>query len=174
MVPNPSSSSSHPTMTWRLALALFLVVATALPLGEGASSCTGPAIELNVGVGCDFSGFFTEALGLHSALRTSGFCVRTPLLSRCEPAMRSALTAGERRIAQNAAQFPNAKRDADVEVRWHLGETWDCPWSPGEVKAAEGKGTVAVLRSMTEKVRLHPIVIKCCKVVHETWWGCTS
>lgn len=162
-----SSSSSRP-MRRRLALGLLLV-ATMLPLGTSVGTCAGPAIELNVGVGCDFSGFFTEALGIHSALRASGVCVRTPLLSRCEPEMRRALTAEERAVAHDAGHFANDKKDPDVEVRWHLGETWACPWTPQDVKAAEGRGTVAVLRSMTEKVRLSPAVIRCCEVAHETW-----
>jgi hypothetical protein len=43
------------------------------------------------------------------------------------------------------------------------------PWAASEVAAAEGAGTVAVLRSMTEKVRLSPVLLHCCAVVHETW-----
>ena len=50
-----------------------------------------------------------------------------------------------------------------------MGESWACPWSQEDIKAAQRRGTVAVLRSMTEKVRLHNVLIQCCGAVHETW-----
>ena len=87
----------------------------------------------------------------------------------CEQEMRAGLSQSERAVASKAAAFPNAQLHPDVEVRWHLGETWGCPWQPHEVHGAEGVGTVAVLRSMTEKDRLSPVLLACCGVVHETW-----
>lgn len=156
-----------PRAPW-LAAAIVLVVALRADASD-QGGCLGPSIELSVGVGCDFSGFFAEALGLHSALRANSVCVRTPLLQRCEPELGGAMTAGEREMARSAGQFTNLRSDPDVEVRWHLGETWDCPWTEGAVAAAEARGTVAVLRSMTEKTSLSSVLLACCRVAHETW-----
>jgi len=97
---SPMTSTSRPLLLchWLVVVLLVLPLLVAgdvlnnnraLGTAEGLTDvdddgppCVGPAIELTVGVGCDFSGFFTEALGLHSALTAARFCVRTPMLSR--------------------------------------------------------------------------------------------
>jgi hypothetical protein len=72
---------SPPWSSVRLAFALLLVT------GGGArarfeltdtDSCMSPSIQLTVGVGCDFSGFFTEALagGLSSTTIRAQYGVR--------------------------------------------------------------------------------------------------
>ena len=138
--------------------------------GPTDGSCHGPHIELNVGVGCDFSGFFTEALGLHVALADAGTCVRTPTLSRCEPVLRGLLNPHEREAASSAGRFQDEDRKyPDVDVRWHNGEDAPCPWEKDSVRTAETHGTLAVLRSMTEKVVLSDTLRRCCALVHETW-----
>ena len=138
--------------------------------GPTDGTCHGPHIELNVGVGCDFSGFFTEALGLHVALADAGTCVRTPTLSRCEPVLRGLLNPHEREAASSAGRFQNEDRKyPDVDVRWHNGEDAPCPWEKDSVRTAETHGTLAVLRSMTEKVVLSDTLRRCCALVHETW-----
>ena len=57
----------------------------------------------------------------------------------------------------------------DVDVRWHNGEDAPCPWERDSVREAEARGTLAVLRSMTEKVVLSDTLRRCCALVHETW-----
>lgn len=142
---------------------------TPLDAPTDGRACHGPHIELGVGVGCDFSGFFTEALGLHVALAARGTCVRTPTLSRCEPALRGLLTPHEREAASTAGRFQDDASQPDVDVRWHNGEDAPCPWERDSVREAEARGTLAVLRSMTEKVVLSDTLRRCCALVHETW-----
>ena len=142
---------------------------TSLDAPTDGRACHGPHIELGVGVGCDFSGFFTEALGLHVALAARGTCVRTPTLSRCEPALRGLLTPHEREAASTAGRFQDDASQPDVDVRWHNGEDAPCPWERDSVREAEARGTLAVLRSMTEKVVLSDTLRRCCALVHETW-----
>ena len=150
----------------RAALRATLVAALVV-LASG--SCSEPAVELFVGVGCDPSGFYVEALGLHAALRAAGVCVRTPLLSRCEPDMRASLTAAESAMSRDAGAFQDGRATPQVDVRWHNGETAACPWTPAAVRAAEKAGTVAILRSMTEKTKLSKVLLECCALAHETW-----
>ena len=155
--------------------ALALALALALRVASAARACDPPSIELNVGVGCDPSGFFNEALGLHAALRRANVCVRTPLLARCEPAMRASLTPDEAAMSRDAGRFQDDPADAlsarapDVDVRWHTGADAPCPWTAADARAAERSGTVAVLRSMTEKTTLTDAQLRCCALAHETW-----
>ena len=163
----PRVEKSPDDMSVAMAALRATLVAAFVAFASG--SCLEPAVELFVGVGCDPSGFYVEALGLHAALRAAGVCVRTPLLSRCEPDMRASLTAAESAMSRDAGAFQDGRATPQVEVRWHNGETAACPWTPAAVRAAERAGTVAILRSMAEKTKLSKVLLECCALVHETW-----
>ncbi|EEH58629.1 uncharacterized protein MICPUCDRAFT_56645 [Micromonas pusilla CCMP1545] len=153
-----------------LLLALLLATAGAVVAEEAAPPrCRGPGVELAVGVGCDVSGFFAEALGLHAALASANRCVRTPTLSACAEKMKRVLTPTELAIARTAGAFQDGRDAADVVVRWHLGEDWECPWNATSVRDARDAGTVAVLRSMTEKTILSATQLACAATASEVW-----
>ena len=84
--------------------------------------------------------------------------------------LRGLLNPHEREAASSAGRFQNEDRKyPDVDVRWHNGEDAPCPWEKDSVRTAETHGTLAVLRSMTEKVVLSDTLRRCCALVHETW-----
>ena len=78
-------------------------------------------------------------------------------------------------MSRDAGRFQDDPADAlsarapDVDVRWHTGADAPCPWTAADARAAERSGTVAVLRSMTEKTTLTDAQLRCCALAHETW-----
>ena len=154
-----------------VAMAALRATLVAAFVAFASGSCWNPPVELFVGVGCDPSGFYVEALGLRrGAPRRGRVRADTPCSSRCEPDMRASLTSAESAMSRDAGAFQDGRATPPaVEVRWHNGETAACPWTPAAVRAAERAGTVAILRSMAEKTKLSKVLLECCALVHETW-----